>query len=105
MTFDDGVVVVVDSKAKWMRVEPPPRARGGTPPAVSVTYDLRKDPASEKSRIEDGAGGRGRAGRMPRDVKERMKSLPRFIAVLRKGSAAAATVGKSRGEDSSSRRR
>lgn len=104
MTFDDGVVVVVDSKAKWMRVEPVSKP-GGAPLAVSVTYDLRKDTTGERSRTGEGGtegkGGsagdaRGKARRMPRDVKERMKALPRFIAVLRKSSAApASAVGKS----------
>ena len=51
----------------------------------SVTYDLgrRSDPG--------GGGGDGRDGvdrkpreRMPRDVKERMKTLPEFINALRR---------------------
>ncbi|CAM9480734.1 unnamed protein product [Sphacelaria rigidula] len=56
--------------------------------AASVTYDLR----SKDSTAGDGKHRGSRAGRIPRDVKERMKILPRFIAVLREGRTAAPTA-------------
>eukprot|EP00903_Cladosiphon_okamuranus_P006574 g6422.t1 len=103
--FADGVVVVVDAKAETMRVSRPPspprqqqhqqgcaRAYHPRPDATSgaiagtaqsVTYDLGRH-AAERRRGTRGAG-RESAERMPRDVKDRMKALPRFIAAL-KGS-------------------
>lgn len=50
----------------------------------AVTYDLGKG-ATRRGGGGDGTG-RGAGERMPRDVKERMKSLPRFISILKRGS-------------------
>lgn len=77
-----------------MRVERPfpPRnqqstsTRDDTP--LTATYDLCRHVA----KCGGGSGGRGGGGegrkssgqRMPRDVKERMKALPRFIDILRR---------------------
>lgn len=94
VTFEDGVVVVVDAQAKWMRVEEP---QSVGQPVASVSYDLRKSSTGKKGTRDDGrdgyvsGGGVGtgtRAGRerMPRDVKQKMKALPRFISVLKQTS-------------------
>ncbi|CAN0335148.1 unnamed protein product, partial [Ectocarpus sp. 8 AP-2014] len=98
--FCDGVMVVVDAKAKWMRVErrqqqqrgshhhsPPHPGSGGPTPSTtirSVTYDLGKHAAGRRKEARRGGGGGSRelGERMPRDVKDRMKALPRFIAIL-----------------------
>ncbi len=128
--FCDGVSVVVDAKAKWMRVtrpvspgggqqqqqrrrrrlqeqeqqqqprqpDPstawgnPPGATGGTVAAMTRTrtYDLgrRADGERAGTQVGGGGGGGGRREareRMPRDVKDRMKALPRFISILKGG--------------------
>lgn len=94
--FYDGVVVVVDAKAKWMRVQQGQQQQQLVQPPVSgpytprererraVTYDLGKDAGRRACGGGDGAG-RGAGERMPRDVKDRMKALPRFISILKRG--------------------
>ncbi|CAN0443513.1 unnamed protein product [Ectocarpus fasciculatus] len=104
-------MVVVDAKAKWMRVERHRQQQqqqkdqrgshhhsllcSGPPYPVeptttrSVTYDLGKHAAGRRKETRSGGGGGGGGGsresgeRMPRDVKDRMKVLPRFIAILK----------------------
>lgn len=103
MRFCDGVVVVVDAKAKWMRVDRQQQQQeeqrgshhhhsllcSGTPTLVtstairSVTYDLGKHAAGRRTETRGGGGSRELGERMPRDVKDRMKVLPRFIAILK----------------------
>lgn len=96
--FDDGVMVTVDAKAKWMCVEQLAfqgrdsrcnADRGvdaeGEPPGP-VTYDLGSRSA-RTSKSGSGGDGRGSRQRMPRDVKDRMKALPRFINALRRASS------------------
>lgn len=134
--------MVVDSNAKWMRVERPspsggpqhpqhqqqqqeeeeeegggregqqqrgcrPNRRRHAPQSLKtdgaieatpsvVTYSLGRRTSVERSSTEtggsDGGGGGGGGGgrqsgkRMPRDVKDRMKVLPRFIAILKGAS-------------------
>lgn len=99
MRFCDGVVVVVDAQAKWMRVERPlqpddqysqecysslrPVGTEGQEQRQAVTYDLN----SKRTEGSGGGGERKVSGgrtRMPRGVKERMKVLPRFIAILKR---------------------
>ncbi|CAM9860954.1 unnamed protein product [Ectocarpus sp. 4 AP-2014] len=128
--FCDGVMVVVDAKAKWMRVErrqqqqrgslhhsPPHTGSGGPTPSSttrSVTYDLGKHAAGRRKEARGGGGGSRELGeRMPRDVKDRMKALPRFIAILkdegpppaRDGQPKDATSAEGTGEGSRRRSR
>ncbi|CAN0517861.1 unnamed protein product [Ectocarpus sp. 12 AP-2014] len=92
-------MVVVDAKAEWMRVErhqeqrrgslhnSPPHPGSGRPtPSTttrSVTYDLGKHAAGRRREARGVGGSRELGERMPRDVKDRMKALPRFIAILK----------------------
>ncbi|CAM9593701.1 unnamed protein product, partial [Laminaria digitata] len=98
--FADGVVVTVDAKAKWMRVERPillpaqsmSSSRDDTTSRTTAvtqktqqttTYDLGR-PIAKRGSADGGSGGVGDSGqRMPRDVKDRMKALPRFIDILK----------------------
>lgn len=92
--FEDGVVIVVDADARWMRVgQARPSANaislGDERLSHVVTYDLRKGTAvtgqSDESYASGGQEHRERR-RMPREVKERMKTLPRFIPLLKRPS-------------------
>lgn len=90
--FDDGVMVTVDAQAKWMRVEQWRDSRCNADRGVDaegrplgpVTYDLGSRSARTS---KSGGDGRGSRQRMPRDVKDRMKALPRFINALRRASS------------------
>lgn len=102
--------MVVDAGAKWMRVERPlppeqeqapkfstPSQSGACLAQRAVTYDLGGHGAGRGKAAAAAAvdGGAKPVERMPRDVKSRMKALPRFIAILKgvpsagKGKAAA----------------
>lgn len=113
--------MVVNAEAKWMRVEQPllldrqgsqdpthAAAPGTERTQLAVTYDLGKNATGPGQTVAGaaGSGGGGRyRGRMPRDVKERMKALPRFIAILKgvpsarkaRASSEAAVGGGDRG--------
>lgn len=92
--FDDGVMVTVDAQAKWMRVEQWCDSRCNADRGVDaegqplgpVTYDLGSRSA-RASKSGSGGDGQGSRQRMPRDVKDRMKVLPRFISALRRASS------------------
>ena len=64
-------------------------AVGSVGATQTVTYDLRRRSAGKEEYSSGGGGDGGPEARerMPRDVKDRMKALPRFISILKGGTS------------------